>query len=354
MAYENLDAWLEPLDGDACGDDLEYDPEFLELDQVAAGKPETQFAPAEPPLWPQVRELAEGLLGRTRDLRVGMLWGRASLNLDGLEALAPTLKLLNGWLDRFWDEVHPRNDPDDGDTFARLSVMGGLDKLDALLGDVRQCLVLPDRRLGGLRLREIEIALERLSPRDDESPRTLGQIQGMLSELPDLAGRIRSSHAAAVDALKQLQRTMSDRFGIEMSVDVRALRGMLDALQQALPDEASADADAGAGADGGAQSDGNDGSAGDAPVAARRRGGGGGGVHSIDSRQDAVKALQMVCAYLERSEPTNPAQLLLRRAEKLIDKSFLQLVRDLAPDALSEVARIMGVDPDSIESIDRG
>jgi len=62
----------------------------------------------------------------------------------------------------------------------------------------------------------------------------------------------------------------------------------------------------------------------------------------------------MVCAYLERSEPTNPAQLLLRRAEKLIDKSFLQLVRDLAPDALSEVARIMGVDPDSIESIDRG
>ena len=37
----------------------------------------------------------------------------------------------------------------------------------------------------------------------------------------------------------------------------------------------------------------------------------------------------MICAYLERSEPTNPAQLLLRRAERLIDKSFLQLVRDL-------------------------
>jgi type VI secretion system protein ImpA len=350
MAYENLDAWLEPLDGDACGEDLEYDPAFLELDQAAAGKPETQFAPAEPPQWPQVRELAEGLLGRTRDLRVGMLWGRAALNLDGLEALAPTLKLLNGWLDRFWDEVHPRNDPDDGDTFARLSVMGGLDKLDALLGDVRQCLVLPDRRLGGLRVREIEIALDRLPRRDDESPRTLGQIQGLLSELPDLTSRIRSGHAEAVDAVKQIQRTMNDRFGIEMSVDVRALRGMLDALQQALPDEAGADGDAGG--DDGAQSEGDEGDAGGAPVAARRRGGG--GVHGIESRQDAIKALQLVCAYLERSEPTNPAQLLLRRAEKLIDKSFLQLVRDLAPDALSEVARIMGVDPDSIESIDRG
>lgn len=351
MSYENLDAWLEPLDGEACGDDLEYDPSFLELDQAAAGKPETQFAPAEPPQWPQVRELSEGLLGRTRDLRVGMLWGRAVVNLDGLEALAPTLRLLNGWLDRFWDEVHPRNDPDDGDTFARLSVMGGLDKLDGLLGDVRQCLVLPDRRLGGLRMREIEIALDRLPRRDDESPRTLGQIKGLLSELPDVAGRLRSGHAAAVDALKLLQRTMNDRFGIEMSVDVRALRGMLDALQQVLPDEESAeDADDGGGVEPSA-ADGDD--IGGAASGPRRRGGGG-GVHSIESRQDAIKALQMICAYLEKSEPTNPAQLLLRRAEKLIDKSFLQLVRDLAPDALSDVARMMGVDPDSVESIDRG
>ncbi len=352
MAYENLDAWLEPLDGDACGDDLEYDPAFLELDQAAAGKPETQFAAAEPPQWPQVRELAEGLLGRTRDLRVGMLYGRASLHLDGLEALAPTLKLLNGWLERFWDEVHPRNDPDDGDTFARMSVMGGLDKLDGLLGDVRQCLVLPDRRLGGLRIREIEIALERLPKRDDESPRTLPQIKGMLSEQPELTARIRTCHAAAADALKQLQRTMNDRFGIEMSVDVRALRGMLDALSQALPEEVEPEVEEAA--DGGAMSDGDDGGGSAAPVATRRRGGGGGGVLSIETRQDAIKALQMVCAYLEQNEPTNPAQLLLRRAEKLIDKSFLQLVRDLAPDALSEVARIMGVDPDNVESIDRG
>jgi type VI secretion system protein ImpA len=42
--------------------------------------------------------------------------------------------------------------------------------------------------------------------------------------------------------------------------------------------------------------------------------------------------------------------LLLRRAERLIEKNFLQLVRDLAPDAVAEVARIMGVDPDSVDA----
>ena len=347
MAYENLDAWLEPLDGEACGDDLEYDPAFLELDQAAAGKPETQFAPAEPPQWPQVRELAEGLLGRTRDLRLGVLWGRASLNLDGLEALPAVLKLLNGWIDRFWDDVHPRNDPDDGDTFARLSVMGSLDKLDGLLGDVRQALVLPDRRLSGLRIREIEVSQDKLPARSDESPRTTAQIVGMLSELPEISARLRVIQAESVDAAKQLQRTMNDRFGIELAVDLRTLRGMLDALKLVLPEEANGGATAD---DGDGEGDG-DASSGSTSAALRR---GGGGVHSIDSRQDAIKALQMICAYLERSEPTNPAQLLLRRAERLIDKSFLQLVRDLAPDAVAEVARIMGVDPDNIEAIEQG
>ena len=339
MDSVSIDAWLEPLEGSACGEDLEYDPTFLELSQAAAGKPETQFGPAEPPLWSQVRELSESLLVRTRDLRVSLLWGRAVLNLEGLEALPATVRMLHGLLDRYWDEVHPRNDPDDGDTFARLSVLGSLDTLDGMLGDVRQAQVLNDRRLGGLRLREIEIALDRLAPRADESARTAGQIQGMLSELPDLADRLRSCHSESVEAVKQLQGVMNDRFGVDRAVDLKAFKGMLDALGAVLPQvEGSASASADGDANGAASGHGEP------------RRGSGGGLQSIDSRQDAIKAINLICAYLERSEPTNPAQLLLRRAERLIEKNFLQLVRDLAPEAVSEVARIMGVDPSDLDA----
>jgi len=346
MSFEMVDSWLQPLDGEVCGDDLEYDPAFLELDQAAAGKPETQFGPAEPPQWPQVLELAESLLGRTRDLRVGLLWGRARLNIDGVEALGPTLRLVHGLLDRFWDEVHPRNDPDDGDTFARLSVLGTLDKLDGFLGDVRQVQLLSDRRLGGLRIREIEIGLERLSARPDESVRTTAQIRGLLADIPELADRLRASQMESIEALRVLQRVMNDRFGQELAVDLRTLRGMVEALNLVLPEPAGEE---GAVADGSGNERSQEEGSGRSAGAARR----GGGLQSVESRDDAIKALQMICAYLERSEPTNPAQLLLRRAERLIDKSFLQLVRDLAPDAVSEVARIMGVDPDSIEAIER-
>ena len=64
---------------------------------------------------------------------------------------------------------------------------------------------------------------------------------------------------------------------------------------------------------------------------------------------EALRAIEMVCDYLERAEPTNPAQLLLRRAGRLLGHNFLQLMKELAPDALSEVARIMGVDPSTVE-----
>ena len=38
-------AWLEPVGDSACGEDIEYDNEFLELVQAAAGKPGDQFKP---------------------------------------------------------------------------------------------------------------------------------------------------------------------------------------------------------------------------------------------------------------------------------------------------------------------
>ena len=66
------------------------------------------------------------------------------------------------------------------------------------------------------------------------------------------------------------------------------------------------------------------------------------------SREEAVRAIDLVCEYLSRAEPTNPAQMLLKRARRLIDHDFLQLIKELAPDSLNEVARLMGVDPDSV------
>ena len=83
----------------------------------------------------------------------------------------------------------------------------------------------------------------------------------------------------------------------------------------------------------------------------RRRGGGRSLTGSIESRNDALRAIDMVCEYLERTEPTNPAQLLLRRARKLVNKNFVELVRELAPESLNEVARVMGISAEELSAL---
>jgi type VI secretion system protein ImpA len=340
--------WLEPIAGDGdspCGPDLEYDPAMQELQQLAAGKPETQFAPAEPPEWSAVRDKAAELLQRTRDLRVAMPWCRANVCLEGFAGVPSALCLLQGLLDRHWEHLHPLPDPEDGDTFARISALGGLDKPDGLLGDVRQALLAGDRRLGGLRVRGVEIALDRLAPRPDEDAMTRGQIEAALGDLPEVTERLRAQAAEAQHWLKRLASVMNDRFGIGEGVDLKQMRGMLSAVESVLPaPSAEGDAEVGDAASDETMEDTADAS----PAAAARARRGGQGVSAVESRADAVRAIELVCAYLERNEPSNPAQLLLRRAIRMIDKNFLQLVRDLAPDAVREVARIMGVNPDEI------
>src|SRR5439155_26993567 len=62
----------------------------------------------------------------------------------------------------------------------------------------------------------------------------------------------------------------------------------------------------------------------------------------IRSRDDALRMLELVCSYLELHEPSNPAPLFIRRAQRLIKKSFLEIVRDLMPDSLSQLEKLAG------------
>ena len=59
------------------------------------------------------------------------------------------------------------------------------------------------------------------------------------------------------------------------------------------------------------------------------------------SRQDAVRALDAVAEFFRRNEPSSPVPLLVDRAKRLVSKNFLEVLEDVAPDAVS-VARAFG------------
>jgi type VI secretion system protein ImpA len=62
----------------------------------------------------------------------------------------------------------------------------------------------------------------------------------------------------------------------------------------------------------------------------------------INTREDVVRMIEKICAYYERAEPSSPVPMLLQRAKRLVAKDYLEIMRDLTPDAVAQ-AELLGV-----------
>src|ERR1700738_172218 len=124
-ALENLLAPVSP--DNECGPDLTYDTAFQELEKLLAGKPETQFSAGEPPNWLQVRERCFELLGRSKHLRVVLTLIAELIRLEGFAGFRDGLDLLRKLLERYWQSVYPRLDPEDhNDPTERINIVASL------------------------------------------------------------------------------------------------------------------------------------------------------------------------------------------------------------------------------------
>lgn len=334
--------WLDPLADESapCGPDLEYDNDFLALTQAAAGKPESQFGPAEAPNWRDVVDLSEALLDRSRDLRIAVPWLRAKLHLLGYGALPLGLRLINGMLTRFGDQAHPQPDPDDGDPYARVNTLSFLRENEGLIGDLRETLLIQDRAIGQQTIGAVLVALGQMAAAEGESVLGKEQISRMLGDAADKSPGLREACSLSVTAVRELMTIASERLG-DAAPDLRPLYTLVQGVAGLLPS-----ADGAAPAADGQPDAGSSGSQVAAGGTARSLSG------AVNSREEAIRAIDLVCAYLERAEPTNPAPLFLRRARQLVGQNFLQLIKALAPEALAGVAGMVGVDPETVDGGD--
>ncbi len=327
----DLDALLLPLgDPSPSGPDLVYDPEFVAMEQAAAGKPETQWSPAVPPEWPGVRDQALALARRTRDLRVAMWLLRSNTRLAGLAGAVDGLALLRGLLENLWDSVHPELDRSDhDDPTMRMNALAPLAAALDGMADLRTAALAPVR--GSMTLRDLELGLGKAEPGADETAPTeagvLQALQRLLSDHPAVADLA----AAAAGHVKAIDTLLQDRVG-SAAPELGPVLQLLNLLEQAVRRARGESVTAVAGEATAAVAD--------APQAAVAAGG-------IRSRSDAARELDRVCEWIERNEPSNPAPLLIRRAQRLLDKSFLDIIRDLAPDGLSQIERIAGTESSS-------
>ena len=67
-------------------------------------------------------------------------------------------------------------------------------------------------------------------------------------------------------------------------------------------------------------------------------------VGRVASAEDAAAALTAVAEYFSRAEPSNPALLLIRQAQQLVGKSFLEIMRVLVPEHVPQAVINIGRD----------
>jgi len=339
---------LAPLSADSpCGDDLEYDAEFIAMERSAQWTPEVEMGsfrkPAEPPNWRNLFDNALALFGRTKDLRAAVHLVNAGCRLDGLPALASGLALVKGLLVDYWDSVHPMLDETDGnDPTLRMNSLLPLGTRDGVVEALLNCPLARSRRIGKVTLRDVRIAAGQLPPPKDGEVLEQAHIEAAFAdaELEELEASADAARRALED-LNAILGHIAERVRPTEVPDLGLLVADLTEVHKVLSAQLAR-----RGADGA-----------DAAAAPAVSAGGNGAaealpgrtfaVGEITSREDAVKALDKICEYFQRNEPSSPVPLLLRRAQRLVAKDFLEILRDLTPDGVSQAKLIGGLDQDN-------
>jgi type VI secretion system protein ImpA len=346
MPTFDLEPLLAPLEAPSpTGDNLEYQPEFLALEELAQTKNERAVGDtikaAEEPDWDKVAMQAHQLLERSKDLRVALYLTTAWLRIDGLPGWCAGVALVRGLLERYWESVHPQLDAqDDNDPTARVNAVSALIDSQGILGYLRTASFVRSPRLGQFSLRDLRVANGSQKAASGESssgePPTMAVIEACCQDCP--VEQLTASFDAIEQSLEHI-RTI-DRIFVEqlgtagpdfklLLTDLAELRAFVYA--HLLPRVPTLSQAAGDDQDDAAHADEH------APKPDER-----GIAAAIGGPQDVHRALDILCDYYARHEPSSPIPLLLRRAQRLVGMSFADLLKDLAPGGLSDLRMVAG------------
>lgn len=309
---------LQPITADQpCGQSLEDTQLLASFD---AFRLFGQSTPLEPmPEWTAIRNSALDALNKSKDLRLLAHLGTALLRTDGLPAFTETLTVASEWLTSYWAHLYPLVDED---AILRRNALNCFADQMAVVDGIRRAPLVSSRQHGTFSLRDIDIASGQVQPTNGEQRPDEAQINAAFAEMPldDLTG-MQQSAAGALAALRRVDSVMRDGAGPGAAPDFDPLLAQLTRIDRVLRAQLAARPD-GPGADGLESESGGVAASGSVAVGA------------IKSRQDAIRALDAVAAFFRQTEPSSPVPLFIDRAKRLVSKDFLEVLADIAPEAL--------------------
>ncbi len=339
----DLDALRRPVSAESpCGPDLDLagDPDFMNLLARVEGRlPESFFSFDRNSIDFAAETAAIGrVLERTRDLRLLTLAAKLYvLNRDTV-AFIDCIDLIASLIVEQWADVHPV--VVDGDASLRSAVLMTLDDPPSVVLPLQYAPLVESRRAGTISYRSQMIATGGAKKREGEDAPDAVAIEQALAEIemPALIGK-RDEIRRLAAALDRIKLTWIDNAGFNSAPSferLAPLAGRIGAfLDKAIvrrdpsalaPPAADPVPDAVAGTTAVSST---------AAVVQPR---------NVVSTTTARAALAAAARYFQASEPSTPALLLVRQAEQLVGKGFLDVMRIMVPEAVAKAEILIGTD----------
>ena len=338
-------ALLEPISADApCGKSLEDSDVLAALDAYqifgqTSLEPEktTDDSPKRkeprksdrPPNWAEIRDESLTALKSSKDLRLLAYLGVASLRTEGIAAFTQALGIASHWLAVFPTQVYPLVDED---ALFRQNALNYFADPVAVIDGLRRAPIVSHRQHGRFSIRDVDLVSGDVQPSAGEAKPDGKQIETAfdataLAEVKTLQDTVDS----ALTAVKSIDTAMREANGAafapsfdSLSTQFKKMSAFVRARVATHPENASAAPQDGAAA----------GSEAGSLVMA---------VGAIKSRQDAIRALEAAAEFFRRNEPSSPIPMFLERAKRLVSKDFLEVLADVAPDALPQARSAGGL-----------
>ena len=357
MSVIDVDALLTEVSAEAPGGaDVEFDPAYFELEKLAQGTPEAvmgkEVKAAEEADFKEVKKAALALFEKTRDLRVAMILATALLKEDGIEGFRDGTLVVKGFIEKLWEVFYPKLDPDDNnDPTIRVNLLKGFEG-DGSAADLYKfkqrlreaTLTKSQQKIGAFSYRDIQLATGEVAPaaavEGKEAPPAPADMKLINAAFEDTTTEdLQATQTAlqeSIDAVSGVDAALAEKIGGGVGPDMTGIKEVLTELKETIQKqlakrgigEETPAGDAGGAGAGGGDAIGSGGAT---------RGGGVALSGEIGSREDVVRVLEKICEYYERFEPTSPVPIFMQRAKRLVTMNFVDVIKDLAPEAMTKI-----------------
>jgi type VI secretion system protein ImpA len=330
---ESVESLSQPVSEDSpSGENLEYDPLFLEMEKLLRPRSESMVEEGADTVdeidWRAVEKCTRDLRERTRDLRIQVNAAIAALNTKGIEVFRDNLGVLHDLVDGLWDSVHPQLDPDDNnDPTLRMSTLQVLDDHRLVVMPLERVKLAELKGVGAFGARDADLALGReMAGRGEEVPDLNLVRQAFLTADQEQLAATATAVSDSQELLRKIDTAWraktEDPSGLDFAHILKALGKISTVIDEFKPTPA-VEGDGTAATEPGGQA---------APAAAG----------AVTSRADVIRVLDKVCEYYQVHEPSSPIPLLLRRAQRLVEKSFMEILEDMVPDGVNQARLVSG------------